>query len=295
MEDADEGYGDPHEEEESEGEDVQLKEEDVGVSLGTTKGKCIMHGGPSFATATRKRRCASISSVSRGRGRSHGRTGGGRVPTMRSSNMSDRPSIGYLYESMDRANEAIRDNMKGKKKLYMPIWKIIDERLSEQLHRPLYAVAYYLNPTIRAGVDSFSSARRRRLTGASCRRPIVRRLVPPRRIERSSSPVASTSARNTSTARATTSVACCCPSLHICSSPSAARRVVFSCRRTVARLLPSSPTDAIVRRCRLPPPVASCCSPGVFSASCRSSDVALLRRLLVRLVCRRLPLSPAAC
>ncbi|KAF3786499.1 hypothetical protein EJ110_NYTH11681 [Nymphaea thermarum] len=88
MEDAEEGYGDPHEEEESEGEDVQLEEEDVGVSLGTAKGKGIMHGGGSSATATRKRRDASISSVSRGRGRSHGRTGGGRVPTMRSSNMS---------------------------------------------------------------------------------------------------------------------------------------------------------------------------------------------------------------
>ncbi|XP_049933073.1 uncharacterized protein LOC126409960 [Nymphaea colorata] len=87
MEDAKEGYGDPHEEEESEGEDVQLEEEDVGVSLRTAKGKGIMRGGGSFAT--RKRRGANISSVSRGRGRSHsGRTGGGRVPTMRSSNMS---------------------------------------------------------------------------------------------------------------------------------------------------------------------------------------------------------------
>ncbi|KAF3783893.1 hypothetical protein EJ110_NYTH31454 [Nymphaea thermarum] len=91
MEDAEEGYGDPHEEEESEGDAIQLEEEDVGVSLGTTKGKDIMRGGGSSATATRKRQGASISSVSRGRGtgRGHGgRTGGGRVPTMRSSNMS---------------------------------------------------------------------------------------------------------------------------------------------------------------------------------------------------------------
>ncbi|KAF3775175.1 hypothetical protein EJ110_NYTH50701 [Nymphaea thermarum] len=83
MEDAEEGYGDPHEEEESEGEDVQLEEEDVGVSLGIAKGKGIMHGGGSSAIATRKRRGASISSVSLGRGRNHGRTGGGRVPSMR--------------------------------------------------------------------------------------------------------------------------------------------------------------------------------------------------------------------
>ncbi|KAF3778511.1 hypothetical protein EJ110_NYTH43358 [Nymphaea thermarum] len=61
----------------------------------------------------------------------------------------DGPSIAYLYESMDRAKEAIRDNMKGKKKLYMPIWKIIDERWSGHLHHPLHAAAYYLNPAIR--------------------------------------------------------------------------------------------------------------------------------------------------
>ncbi|KAF3784851.1 hypothetical protein EJ110_NYTH29428 [Nymphaea thermarum] len=88
MKDAEEGYGDPNELEESEGEDVQL-EQDVGVSLETAKGKGIMHGGGSSATATRKRRGASVTSVSRGRGRSQGRTGGGTVPTMKSSNMSD--------------------------------------------------------------------------------------------------------------------------------------------------------------------------------------------------------------
>ena len=29
---------------------------------------------------------------------------------------------------------------------YEPIWKIIDERWESQLHRPLHAAAYYLNP-----------------------------------------------------------------------------------------------------------------------------------------------------
>ncbi|KAF3793229.1 hypothetical protein EJ110_NYTH10174 [Nymphaea thermarum] len=66
MEDAEEGYGDPHELEESEGEDVQLEQEDVGVSLGTTKGKGIMHGGGSSTTATRKRRGAKIVEVEEG-------------------------------------------------------------------------------------------------------------------------------------------------------------------------------------------------------------------------------------
>ncbi|KAF3773927.1 hypothetical protein EJ110_NYTH48671 [Nymphaea thermarum] len=88
MQDPDVGYGDPHEEEGSEGEDVELKEEDVGVSLGTAKGKGIMHRGGSSSTATSKRRGVSTSAVLRGRDRIHGRiigTGGGRVPTMTSS------------------------------------------------------------------------------------------------------------------------------------------------------------------------------------------------------------------
>jgi hypothetical protein len=29
---------------------------------------------------------------------------------------------------------------------YIPIWNIVDARWELQLHRPLYAAAYYLNP-----------------------------------------------------------------------------------------------------------------------------------------------------
>ncbi|KAF3773096.1 hypothetical protein EJ110_NYTH56177 [Nymphaea thermarum] len=130
----------------------------------------------------------------------------------------------------------------------------------------------------KAGVDSFSSARRRRLTGASrrligasCRHPIV---VAPAACCLHVRP-------STSAARR----------LHIRSSPSAARRrlllsavftsVVFSCRRPVARLLPSSPVG------RSLPPIAvtidrRLCRTSllaarlVFSPLPPSSDVALL-------------------
>ncbi|XP_049934775.1 uncharacterized protein LOC126410236 [Nymphaea colorata] len=71
------------------------------------------------------------------------------VKVLRLADSEDRPSIGYLYEAMDKAKEAIRDNLKEKKKLYMPIWKIIDKRWTGQLHQPLHAAAYYLNPAIR--------------------------------------------------------------------------------------------------------------------------------------------------
>ncbi|KAF3776464.1 hypothetical protein EJ110_NYTH48203 [Nymphaea thermarum] len=59
------------------------------------------------------------------------------VKVLRLADRENRPSIGYLYEAMDKAKEAIRDNLKGKKK-----W-------TGQLHQPLHAAAYYLNPAIR--------------------------------------------------------------------------------------------------------------------------------------------------
>ncbi|CAN6440829.1 unnamed protein product [Victoria cruziana] len=71
------------------------------------------------------------------------------LKVLRLADSESRPSIGYLYEVMDKAKEAIRDQLKGKKKLYMPVWKVIDNRWSGQLHRPLHAAAYYLNPAIK--------------------------------------------------------------------------------------------------------------------------------------------------
>ncbi|CAN6476522.1 unnamed protein product [Victoria cruziana] len=70
------------------------------------------------------------------------------LKVLRLADSESRPSIGYLYEVMDKAKEAIRDQLKGKKKLYMPVWKVIDNRWSG-LHRPLHAATYYLNPAIK--------------------------------------------------------------------------------------------------------------------------------------------------
>ncbi|KAA8546963.1 hypothetical protein F0562_003392 [Nyssa sinensis] len=57
-----------------------------------------------------------------------------------------KPAMGYIYEAMDKANEQIEKNFHGVKKHYKPMWDIIDTRWNMQLHQPLYAVAYYLNP-----------------------------------------------------------------------------------------------------------------------------------------------------
>ena len=58
----------------------------------------------------------------------------------------DKPSMGFIYEAMDQAKEVIKARYSDKMQKYFPIWKIIDERWNRQLHRPLHAVGYYLNP-----------------------------------------------------------------------------------------------------------------------------------------------------
>jgi hypothetical protein len=68
----------------------------------------------------------------------------------------EKPAMGYLYEGMDRAKEAIRSRYAGVEDKYGPIWEIIDRRWQNQLHRPIHAAAYYLNPSFRF-LDSFKA------------------------------------------------------------------------------------------------------------------------------------------
>nr|XP_007134308.1 hypothetical protein PHAVU_010G036200g [Phaseolus vulgaris]ESW06302.1 hypothetical protein PHAVU_010G036200g [Phaseolus vulgaris] len=49
-------------------------------------------------------------------------------------------------EAMDRAKEQIASNFKNEDSRYKKVWKITDTRWNLQLHRPLHAAAYYLNP-----------------------------------------------------------------------------------------------------------------------------------------------------
>ena len=59
---------------------------------------------------------------------------------------SDKAGMGFIYEAMDQAKEAIKEAYEGKRQKCLPIWKIIDERWNRQVHRPLHAAGYYLNP-----------------------------------------------------------------------------------------------------------------------------------------------------
>ncbi|XP_057864954.1 uncharacterized protein LOC131072720 [Cryptomeria japonica] len=58
----------------------------------------------------------------------------------------DKSPIGYLYEAMDKAKEAIQHLYGSERTKYEPIWRIIDQRWNRQLHQHIHAAAYYFNP-----------------------------------------------------------------------------------------------------------------------------------------------------
>ncbi|RWR97937.1 hypothetical protein CKAN_02741000 [Cinnamomum micranthum f. kanehirae] len=54
----------------------------------------------------------------------------------------DKPTMGYIYEAMDRAKQAIMEDVR----YHEEYIKIIDARWNDQLHHPLHAAGYFLNP-----------------------------------------------------------------------------------------------------------------------------------------------------
>ncbi|KAL0326696.1 UNVERIFIED_CONTAM: hypothetical protein Sangu_1747600 [Sesamum angustifolium] len=56
-----------------------------------------------------------------------------------------KPPMGYIYEVMDRAKEAIAASFSNTKEKYKDVFALIDARWNVQLHRLLHAAGYYLN------------------------------------------------------------------------------------------------------------------------------------------------------
>nr|KYP48765.1 hypothetical protein KK1_029567 [Cajanus cajan] len=56
-----------------------------------------------------------------------------------------KPTMGYIYEAMDKAKETIMKSFKNESK-YKDVFEIIDKRWDIQLHRPLHAAGHFLNP-----------------------------------------------------------------------------------------------------------------------------------------------------
>lgn len=60
----------------------------------------------------------------------------------------ERPSIGYIYDAMEKAKKSIIVAFNNKESLYLLYFKVIDRIWQEEFHSPLHAAAYYLNPSI---------------------------------------------------------------------------------------------------------------------------------------------------
>eukprot|EP00253_Pinus_taeda_P025432 PITA_25432 len=58
----------------------------------------------------------------------------------------ERLAMGFIYEAMDQANEQIKRAYKDRVAKYGPIWAITGERWNNQLHHPVHAAGYFLNP-----------------------------------------------------------------------------------------------------------------------------------------------------
>ncbi|XP_048444668.1 uncharacterized protein LOC125479436 [Pyrus x bretschneideri] len=77
------------------------------------------------------------------------------VCVLREVDLEERPSMGFIYELMDAVKDKIVSNLNKVEKKCMPIWRKIDRRWDDQLHQPLHAAGYYLNPQFRYE-DNFS-------------------------------------------------------------------------------------------------------------------------------------------
>ncbi|KAI5419265.1 hypothetical protein KIW84_043438 [Lathyrus oleraceus] len=70
------------------------------------------------------------------------------LKVLRMVDSDEKVAMGYIYEAMDQAKEEIQTSYNNNRKSYQPLWKIIDNRWDKQLHRPLHAAGYYLNPIL---------------------------------------------------------------------------------------------------------------------------------------------------
>ncbi|KAL5543424.1 hypothetical protein UlMin_007208 [Ulmus minor] len=77
------------------------------------------------------------------------------VHVLRTVDGEKEPAMPYIYGAMDVAKEQIAKNLNNEVGSYKEIWKIIDEKWDNQLHRDLHAAAYFLNPRCKWD-DNFS-------------------------------------------------------------------------------------------------------------------------------------------
>ncbi|KAK2979275.1 hypothetical protein RJ640_021977 [Escallonia rubra] len=64
------------------------------------------------------------------------------VRVLRLTDGDEKPSMGYLYEAIDKANETIKSNLKNRLSLYMPVLRVIDARAIGQTKEALDPVSH---------------------------------------------------------------------------------------------------------------------------------------------------------
>ncbi|CAI9102820.1 OLC1v1001165C1 [Oldenlandia corymbosa var. corymbosa] len=73
---------------------------------------------------------------------------------LRICDCDERSSLGYVYDGLWRAINAIKNLFNNNKKLYEPYTQIIDNRWDSMLKKDLHAAAFWLNPTFQYEVDN---------------------------------------------------------------------------------------------------------------------------------------------
>ena len=68
------------------------------------------------------------------------------IPLLRIVDGDEKPSMGYVYEGMQRAKNAVKEMFRNRMALYKPYTDIIKARWDKHLKRHLHAAAYFLNP-----------------------------------------------------------------------------------------------------------------------------------------------------
>ncbi|XP_031252170.1 uncharacterized protein LOC116110077 [Pistacia vera] len=74
---------------------------------------------------------------------------------LRIVDLNEMPAIGYVYDGMYKAKNAIKKLFKNKKRLYKPYTRIIKLHWDRTLRRDIHVAAYYLNPTFKYDEASF--------------------------------------------------------------------------------------------------------------------------------------------
>ncbi|KAL2532982.1 BED-type domain-containing protein [Abeliophyllum distichum] len=68
------------------------------------------------------------------------------IRLLRIVDADEKPSLGYVYDGMDRAEKTIKNIFLIKERLYKPYIDIIDERWDKHLRHNIHVAAYFLNP-----------------------------------------------------------------------------------------------------------------------------------------------------